>query len=357
MRLVFLKLLIILLLQFVNAGIVIFKFMCEDIKKVLSEKEYKTIENYCNRLKCNNVPIILNFRHLRKLLKIKKSEQNYYFGENKKNMYKTFPLIKKNGKVRIIDAPTIDLKVRQKWIKRNIIDKIKVSHVAFGFIKKRSICDNAKMHINQKVVVNIDLKDFFPSISYSQVFKIFRYIGYSYRISHYLTKLCTNYNFVLPQGAPTSPGISNIVLLKLDKRLLSLAKKYGFLYSRYADDLTFSGDENILKYIKVIKKIIFDEGYNINANKFRVQFNNSRQVVTGLVVNKKLTIPQKIRNELDLALYYINKFGLQNHLDKINCQKAFYKEHLYGLAYYSKMVDSNIGNSYLDKLGLLNWNS
>ena len=124
--------------------------------------------------------------------------------------------------------------------------------------------DNAKQHINKALIINIDIKDFFPSITYKRVFKIFHYIGYSIQVSHLLTKLCTNSRNVLPQGVPTSPSLSNLTLLKLDKRLSKLADKFDFTYSRYADDLTFSGDASIIKYIKTISKIIKEEGFSLN---------------------------------------------------------------------------------------------
>ena len=124
------------------------------------------------------MPIIYNLRHLRKLLHIKKSEQERFFGKDRQQSYNKFNIPKKSGGVRIIEAPVNDLKAIQKWIKDNILDKFEASKYAKGFIKNISIYDNALPHVNKELVINLDLKDFFPSIDYSQVFKIFKYFGY-----------------------------------------------------------------------------------------------------------------------------------------------------------------------------------
>ena len=110
-------------------------------------------------------------------------------------------------------------------------------------------------------------------------------MGYRLDVAHLLTKLCTNSDNVLPQGSPASPSISNLVLLKLDKRLSSLAKSINCCYSRYADDITFSGNKSIKSIVPLVKRIVFEEGYFINEDKVRLQYANQRQEVTGLIVN------------------------------------------------------------------------
>lgn len=166
-----------------------------------------------------------------------------------------------------------------------------------------SIYDNAVQHTGKELVVNIDLKDFFPSIQYREIYKIFKYIGYTDSVSKLLTNLCTNARSVLPQGSPASPTISNLVSLKLDKRLGRLADKIGASYTRYADDITFSGKKTIQKYIELIRKIIYEEGYEINEGKFRLQYAHQRQEVTGLIVNKEVAIPKNAL--MNLKMRYI----------------------------------------------------
>lgn len=170
-----------------------------------------------------------------------------------------------------------------------------------------------------------------------------------------MTNLCTNARSVLPQGSPASPTISNLVSLKLDKRLGRLADKIGASYTRYADDITFSGKKTIQKYIELIRKIIYEEGYEINEGKFRLQYAHQRQEVTGLIVNKEVAIPQKRINELENAIYYCKKYGVVDHMSHIGCEKGFYKEHLYGLAYFIKMVNPEKGLKYLLQLNEIEW--
>ena len=317
---------------------------------VITEKEKELIEEYNQRLTENNVPTIYNLRHLRQLLGIHKSAQDRLFGIKKSDSYKTFYIPKKSGGLRKIEAPTEELKKIQLWIKENILDKFSVSQYAKGFVKGISIYDNAVRHVEKDLVINIDLQDFFPSIKYREIYKIFKYIGYTDSVSKLLTNLCTNARSVLPQGSPASPVISNLVSLKLDKRLGRLAEKIGADYTRYADDITFSGDKSIKKFVTVIRKIIQEEGYRINEDKFRLQYAHQRQEVTGLIVNKGVAVPSKYIQEIENALYYCQKYGVENHMAHIGCEKGFYKEHLYGLAYFIKMVNAEKGQKYLLKL-------
>lgn len=324
-------------------------------KKVITENGKVVIEEYNKRLTQNNVPVIYNLRHLRKILRIKKREQNLFFGAEKANNYRLFYIPKKSKGYRKIEAPSESLLQIQRWIKINILEKISISEFAKGFKKHSSIIDNAQPHINKQLVINLDIENFFPSINYGQVFRLFLYLGYTREVSHLLTKLCTNSNNVLPQGAPTSPILSNILMLKLDKRLSNLAKFFKADYTRYADDITFSGNRNISKMIPLILKIIKDENLKVNFNKYRLSYNNQQQIVTGLIVNKTLSIPKKLKTELGKAIYYCQKFGVDTHMKNINCTRLFYKEHLYGIAYFVKMIDEKLGQKYLAELDRIEW--
>ena len=210
-------------------------------------------------------------------------------------------------------------------------------------------------HVGKKLVINIDLKDFFPSIGYKEIYKIFRYIGYTDGVSKLLTKLCTNVQDVLPQGSPASPSLSNLVSLKLDKRLSRLAESIGADYTRYADDITFSGNDSIKQYAELIRKIINEEGYEVNEDKFRLQYSFQRQEVTGLVVNTKVSVSEKLIFEIENAIYYCSKYGVVNHMARMKIDKGFYKEHLYGIAYFIKMVDKEKGERYLSQLDAIAW--
>lgn len=320
----------------------------------ISVLDAKRLIEYNNRLNANNMPIIYNLRHLLKILHIKNSDKNKYFGKER-NQYHIFEIPKKSGGMRTIEAPSEELKKYQLWIKENILDKIHISENAKGFRKNCSIVDNAKEHTCQELIINIDLQDFFPSISYKQIIKIFSYIGYTNEVSHLLTQLCTNNRNVLPQGSPASPAISNIVSLKLDARLNGLAKCFECKYTRYADDITFSGKKNIKNILPIAKEIIEEENFIVNTKKVRLQYSFQRQEVTGIIVNKQLGVSPRIKKEIENAIYYCQKYGVDNHMKHIKCDRSFYKEHLYGIAYFVKMIDKPLGCYYLDELDKIGW--
>lgn len=322
---------------------------------VISEETYREILKYKERLQKNGVPVIYNLRHVRKIFQIKRKEQELFFGAQREALYYQFEIPKKSGGKRTIEAPCDRLKKIQRWIKDEIIDSFYPSEYATGFRKGISIVDNAMPHIGKELVINFDLKDFFPSVTYAEILKLFVYMGYRLDVAHLLTKICTNSENVLPQGSPASPSISNLVLLKLDKRLSSLAKTISCSYSRYADDITFSGNKSIKSIVPLVIQIITDEGYTVNENKIRLQYANQRQEVTGLTVNTKLAVSKNITDEIEKAIYFCNKFGVSSHMKHIACDKHFYREHLYGIAYFIMMVDPQKGKIYLKELNDLNW--
>ena len=249
----------------------------------------------------------------------------------------------------------MDLKYIQRWILDNILNKIHVSDYANGFVKNRSILTNAQNHINSECVVNIDLKDFFPTVKFEQVFRIFKYYGYTKEVSYTLSKLCT-YRGILPQGSPASPAITNIICLKLDKRLSALGQKYEATFSRYADDITFSGKKAIVHLLPYAINIIRDEGFAVNLDKTHTSFKHQRQEVTGLIVNgDKVHVSQKFKKRFRQEIYYCKKYGVQSHLKHINDHHAFYKEHMYGQAYFINMVEPSLGQELLRLLDSISW--
>ena len=239
----------------------------------------------------------------------------------------------------------------------NITDlyNIRVSDYAMGFRKKYSIATNAKIHTGKKCVVNMDLKDFFPSITQKQVFQIFYYYGYTIDVSYLLSRLCTHEGRV-PQGAPTSPYLSNIICLKLDKRLSKLAEKCEADYTRYADDITFSGGAGLKSIILRVKEIIEDEGFVVNEKKTRIQFDYQGQEVTGINVSgEKITVNKRYKKKIFQEIYYCKKYGPSNHLKHVGCDKRFYKEHMYGKAYFVHMIEPDIGKEILRQLDEIRW--
>lgn len=300
---------------------------------------------------------IENINELSKILNIS-SYQLYKFSNLKNFYYKTLLIEKKSNGYRKICAPSNNLKIIQKWILENILYKVKIDSHCNGFTPNKSIVTNAMPHLNQNIVYNLDLKDFFPSIKINRVYRVFKEIGYNKEMCALLSNLCT-YEGCLPQGAVTSPFLSNIISKRLDLRLKGLAQKMSLNYTRYADDLTFSGDKINEKTQSLIKRIIKSEGFEVNLKKERIRKRHERQEVTGLIVNGELlNTPRKYENYLRQQIYYINKFGVFNSLlFQEKEEVSNYRDHLYGVAYYMKMVNTCKGEKYLLQLDLLDWQS
>lgn len=231
------------------------------------------------------------------------SEYNYFL-DNKRKYYNSFKMIKKNGDFREISAPNQKLKQIQRYILYRHLYNMRPHPSVTGFVRKKSIIHNAVRHINRSHIYNLDLKDFFPTVKKTWIYDFLVKKKYGTACAEILAEVCT-LNDSLPQGAPTSPALSNIVGYYMDWRLYGLAKSCKLRYSRYADDMTFSG-----KYIKksirdTIKSIILDCGFIVAENKERLvkKKNNFRQTVTGLVVNKKLSIGTTKYRKLKALLY------------------------------------------------------
>jgi retron-type reverse transcriptase len=216
--------------------------------------------------------------------------------------YNEFVIRKKSGKQRRIAAPHPPLKQLQRRILRRLLAKLKAHPLATGFQPGVSFVDNARCHQSQAVIIRIDLVDFFPSTRQDQVFRYFRQIGWSRKAARRLTQL-TTWQGGLPQGAPTSPRLSNLVHYRLDARISGFVGKLGGIYTRYADDITvsFSNDESVRidEVISVVFRIIREMGHRPHVGrKFDVRRSHQRQVVTGLVVNDRANLARETRRWL-----------------------------------------------------------
>jgi len=232
---------------------------------------------------------------------------------------------KRSGGVRLIQAPKPLLRWVQRWILENMLERLTTAEPAHGFVKGRSIVTNAAGHAGKTVVVSADLEDFFPSVSIATVQGLFLWMGYSGPVARSLSLLCTSRcgkgRRTLPQGAPTSPALTNLVCWKLDRRLEGLARKFGATYTRYADDLTFSGDKELKnglkRFLPTMRRVVADEGFRLNNRKFRFARKGRRQVVTGLVVNVRPNVPRETVRRLRATLHNCRVHGVesQNRLD------------------------------------------
>lgn len=326
------------------------------IKENKRGKKYTTAcIDYANRLLDNNLPVIFDFKHFSLLLGIESVDLLKLLYVNDDKVYTKVYIPKKSGDKRELIVPTVNIKYIQRWILDNILEKIKISEFATGFRKGYSIVNNAEIHLNSDCIINMDIKDFFPSITQERVFRIFKYYGYTKEVSFILSKFCT-YKGILPQGAPTSPYISNICSMKVDKRISKLCDKFEAKYSRYADDITISGNDGIKKCIEIIDLILKEEGFVVNNKKTRVLTKNKRQEITGLNINSgKVTISKKYKREIYKEIYFSIKYGVEEHLNFINCKKSFYKEHLYGKVYFVNMVEPEVAKKMFLQLEKIKW--
>lgn len=320
-----------------------------------TEEDIDSACKYAENLISLDMPVIFNREHFSLLVGREKEEIYKMVSLLESHYYQQVTIKKKSGGDRILSVPALTLKEIQKWILDNVLSKMYVSPYAMGFQKEKSIVTNAKVHVGKKCVVNLDLKDFFPSVKLEKVFRAFYYYGYTISVSYLMARLCT-YNNELPQGAPTSPYLSNVVCLKLDKRISELAIKYGASYTRYADDITLSANTDISNIIPVVEKIVTDEGFSLNNKKTRVLYEYQRQEVTGLLVSgNKVRVDKKYIKKFKQEIYYCKKYGVADHLRHIKCDKRFYKEHMYGKAYFVNMVDTNLGQRIIKELDSIVW--
>lgn len=307
---------------------------------------------YAELLFQNNVPVIYNTANLSALvgyhqryLKRAITYTPYY--------YRNFQILKKNGKHRNISEPLPSLKEIQNWILKEILYNVKISAFAKAYKPNISLMENLKFHKNQSKVMTLDIKDFFSSIKLQEVEKIFYDLGYSRLVSNLLAKLCCLQDS-LPQGAPTSPCLSNIFFFSADELISKYCIKNKIRYTRYADDLTFSGNFDEKKLAEFVIDIITNLNLEINVKKSKVMPLGTRQTVTGIVVNEKVQVDFKKRNEIRQAMHYIKKFGLENHMSFKRIAKANYLEHLIGKINFILQINPN-DNEFIDyKKHLLN---
>ena len=305
-----------------------YEFAKEAFKKGLTKNNVQHCLAYAEVLYSNNVPIIYNPSHLSALLGYKK-EYLKKAALHTSYFYRDFEITKKNGKKRNISEPLPSLKEIQIWILKNILEKLPVSPFAKAYKPKTHLIENLKFHKNQPKVFTLDLENFFPSIKMELVEKVFLELGYSKMVANLLAKLCSRDNG-LPQGAPTSPYLSNLIFKEADELIADYCKQRKIRYTRYADDLSFSGDFDENELLDTVTKIIENLNLHINKSKTKLMKPNTRQTVTGIVVNDKPQVAFNKRNELRQAMHYIKKFGFDEHRVYKEIKQANYLEHLMG---------------------------
>jgi RNA-directed DNA polymerase len=275
-------------------------------------------------------------------------------------------LAKPGGSVRLIEAPKGRLKQMQREILAAILEQVPVHDAVHGFVKGRSIQTFARPHVGRQVVLKMDLRDFFPSFRAARVAAYFRTAGYPERVAERLAGVCTNAVPLavwrgceravdweirqmyrrphLPQGAPTSPALANAMAYRLDCRLSGLAGAAGAVYTRYADDLAFSGDADFARRVERFAvwavAVAMEEGFSVNARKTRVARQGVRQSLAGLVVNRRLNVAREEFDGLKAVLTNCMRHG---PVEQNREHHPAFREHLLGRVGFVESVNAARG--------------
>lgn len=363
-------------------------FKCYKSNKVIDKKDLdKTLVDYGNKLKINHVPVIYTLEHLCLVSDVSISDTRDICISNRIRFYKRFKLKKKRGGYRLIQTPSSSLKYLQKWILIHILNNIPSHHCSFGFDKESSIYKNASVHTNGSALLKMDLLRFYDSINERRIYGIFQSLGYHPNLSVSLAKLLTiepdsffyktfkknefplkNYleylqrknlsaEGIISQGSPSSPKLANLVCRSLDNRLNKLAIKHQLNYSRYADDITFSGDLDKLKNIKkTISYIIQDEKFFVNHSKTKFLKPGGKFLVTGLnIENNKVTVPRKMKREIEHHLFHCLNSGVSQHMSRAGIPNRNFKEWLLGKIAFVHSIEKDIAAVYFEKFNKINW--
>lgn len=297
--------------------------------------------------------------------------------------YRVFPIKKRNGGKRHICIPEPVLQSVQRWIHEHILCSPvalkSISRHATAYTPRSSHIENARFHRGASWLLKLDISSFFESVSERQVYRVFRNLGYRALVAFCLARLCTrilpfsydkrlkrgtkrwrpgelrkelNAPVVghLPQGAPTSPMLANLVCRDLDKTLLMIALRENLTYTRYADDMVFSGDgldrAKATSLIREISAVVGKHGFGINSQKTNIAKDGGRKIVTGISVEEyELRLPRDYKDKLRQELYFIEKYGLEEHCSKIGYDNHLsYLLRLAGRIRYAKRVEPQIGN-------------
>lgn len=337
-----------------------------------------------------DVPVVYSLAHLARLCETRYADLHAVVSRVESNgdfPYKNFTIRKRSGGKRWISVPVPSLLAAQTWIAQRILKRIPVHAAAHGYVsgKSQPLLRNAGRHLGAKWLLHMDIRDFFSNISEVQVYSVFKDLEYPDLLCFEMARLCTRVTpnrsgarwlreeasgiegyacrkvGSLPQGAPTSPALSNLVFRPIDAVLEGLANSRQATYTRYADDLCFSFSridrDGIMSLKKEVDAVLWSHGFSSNSAKTRIVPPGARKVVTGLVVNgEKPSVPRELRDRIRMHLYFCRKFGIPAHCQK----KGFFsvlgfKNHLYGLIQYVNSIDGRMGSRFLSDFNALTW--
>ena len=310
--------------------------------------EIDELLGYASVLVKQGLPIIYDQEHFSKLLGLKLSYIIAMANSNRK-FYKTFEIPKHNGSKRLIEQPLVDLLIIQRWILDYILIPASytyVHHSAKAFMSGMSLTYNLAPHVKKDIVVALDIKDFFTNITFWPVYNIFHEMGYNNKISKLLAQLCL-YKGFLPQGAPTSPMLSNLIFYRMDTAISGYCERRNITYTRYADDLVFSGKKIQVKLlVRYVEGRLAKNSLFLNTEKTKVMGRGNAQYVTGCVVNDKMNVPRQYRKKIRQEVFHLMTKGLSVHFSKVKGLPSHiktpesYLNHLLGKIYYVLQINA-----------------
>jgi len=369
------------------------------LEKQLATRGYRAdyaarVLEVARALDAKKVPTVFSLMHLASLSRTRWSHLRDVV-QRKGEFYRTFTISKKSGGNRLICAPDPNLQRVQTWIHKNILCSTGalafLHRAARAYKPEASILKNAQAHAGAAWMVKLDIKDFFESISERQVYYVFRQLAYPALLSFELARLCTRcvpprsdglprareqlmrwvnwdesrkagpYSIDaqvghLPQGAPTSAMLANLVSRELDDRIQAIATHYGATYTRYADDMVLTlangSEEMCASVFRKAAQVVKRQGFRVNRSKSRIIGPGGRKVVTGLVVNDvRPRLPKLVKNEIELAIYHIGKHGLLSHMERRKSKRPLgYLNHLVGKILYCHSIEPAFGNAAMAAL-------
>jgi hypothetical protein len=278
----------------------------------------------------------------------------------------------RSGKPRLLESPKARLKAIQRRLLRELLDRVPPHDTVHGYRRGRSVVSYVTPHAGRRIILHMDLRDFFPSVTASRVHALFRRAGYPVAVARLLTGLCTNATPPdvlregggaarfrsphLPQGAPTSPALANLCAYRLDCRLSGLARALGADYTRYADDLVFSGDERVERSARrlhvMVCRLALEEGFEVHTRKTQFLRRGVRQRVAGVVVNVRPNIDRREYDRLKAILCNCVRHGpASQNRDGI----ADFRAHLWGRVGYTTMVNPRRGRRLRELFERVRW--
>lgn len=327
-----------------------------------------------HQLKKGKLPVLKNAEDIAKAMELTTAQiswLSYHRGTATIDHYHRFKIPKSKGGFRNIAAPKPILRHAQEWILAQILEKIPLHDSAMAFRTGRSIVDNAQAHENGGVIIRLDLKDFFPSIKFNRVKGIFKSFGYNEGVATIFALICTDSARIeatldnkkyfvalteryLPQGACTSPSLTNIICKRLDSRLTGLCQKFDFTYTRYADDMVMShlnSESDVRPILKSTQKIIAEEGFILHPDKLKIMRPHQRQSVTGIVINNAPNVSRRDLRNFRSFLHHYEKEGAAIMTNRIGKDATHYAK---GYLSFIHMVNPQTAKKIRQKHAWLN---